>query len=147
MANSADIEQPNDEASLNSVEGTLDGRIDLCVGLAKTAIEHIQRWPHVSALAGLDRAIDTLRFFLADAHRLKDGGRPAAHIRLTAILNDVTAARDKWAQTMGVLVAADISDSKKLAEQQSAIAKQQRETNDERLKQAQSHAAERRKLL
>lgn len=147
MSNSDNIKQTDNEEALRSAESTLEAQINLCVGLAETAFKHIQNCPNVSALASVDRTIDLLKSFLADAQRLKDGERPAAHGRLTAILNDVTAARTTWAQTMGVLVAADRSDEKKLAEHQSAVGKQQKELNDERLKQGQSQAAEIRKLL
>lgn len=147
MSNSDNIKLIDDEEALRNAESTLDAQIDLCVGTAKTAFEHVQRWPNVSALAGVDRVIDLLQSFLANAQCLKDSGRPAAHVRLTAILNDVTVARATWAQTMGVLVTADRSDAKKLAEHQSAVSKQQKEWNDERLKQGQSQVAEIGKLL
>lgn len=147
MTNSDNIKPTDDEEALRSAESSLDVEINLCVSIAQTAFKHMQNWPNTSSLAGVDRAIDTLRFFLADAQRLKDGGLPAVHTRLTAILNDVTAARAKWAETLGVLAAADSSDAKKLADHRSAEDKQRKERNDERLKQGQSQADEIKKLL
>jgi hypothetical protein len=147
MSNSDNIKQTNDEETLQSAESTLDAQITLCVGTAETAFKHMQHWPNVTALAGLDRVIDLFQSFVADAQRLKDSGRPATYVRLTDILIDSRAARATCAKTLGALVAADHSDVTKLANHQSAVSKQQKELNDERLKQGQSQAAEIRKLL
>jgi hypothetical protein len=147
MSNSDSINVTVDEEALQSAESSLDAQITVCVRLAETALNHIQQWPTVSSLAGVDRTIDLLQFFLAQAERLKDGGRPAVHDRLTKILKDVTDARVTWAQTLGVLVAADRSDAKKITEHQSAVNKQLKEVIDERFKQGQTQAAENRKLL
>jgi Na+/phosphate symporter len=147
MSNSDNIKQTDNEDALRSAESALDAQITLCVGIAKTAFEHIQRRPNGSALASVDRAIDLLQSFVANAKRLSDGGRPAAHVRLTAILNDVTMARANWEKTMGVLAAADRSDAKQLTEHRSAIDTLRKVRNNESIKQGKSQAADIRKLL
>ncbi len=147
MSNSDDIKLADDEETLLSAESTLEAQITLCVGNAETAFKHMQHWPNVTALAGLDRVIDLFQSFITDAQRLKDSGRPATYVRLTKILMDARAARATWAKTLGVLVAADHNDVTKLANHQSAVSKQQKELNNESFKQGQSQAAEIRKLL
>ena len=144
---SDDIKQPLGEEVLRSAESSLDAQINLCIGTAKTAFEHVQRWPNIGALAAVDRAIDLLQSFLDEAECLKDCGRPAAYARLTAILNDVTAARATWAQTMGVHVAADRLDRDKLLKHKKDMIATQRKWIDERNAKAKAQAEEIRKLF
>lgn len=137
---SDDIEQPLDEEVLRSAESSLDARIDLCIGTAKTALEHVQRLPNISALAGVDRAIDLLQSFLGEAECLKDCGRPAAYARLTSVLNDVTAARATWAQTMGTLLAFDRFDRARLFKNEQDIVAIQKRWIEERNSKAKAQA-------
>lgn len=146
MSNSDNIKQTADEA-LRSDERTLAAQIDLCAGSAQTAFKYALDWPNPSTLAAVDRVINLVKSFLADAQRLKDGGRPDGHARLTAILDDLTKARATLAQTRGNPVAADQSDQAKLVAQQKEGIAQQKEWLEKRRTQWQSQADENKKLL
>lgn len=144
MANS---DMTNDNEALRKDESALDAQISLCAGAAGTAVKHALDWPNVSTLAGVDRHIGLLQFFCVDAQRLKDSGRPATHARLTAILSDITAARDTLARTMGILASADRSDAISLDKSRAELGKQQKKLIDSRIDQAQEQAKEIRKIL
>jgi hypothetical protein len=137
---------PEDQA-LQKAENALDAQIGLCARLTETAFKHIQQMPNATSLAGVTRALDLLQSFLPEAERLKDKNRPDIHLRLTNLLDDVKAARNTWASTLGILADFDLKDTKKLIGYQAASVAQQKKLNDELFKQEQNHATEVKKLL
>lgn len=147
MNSSDNDEKMYSEEAMRSEERSLGEQINLCIGLIDTAFRHVQHWPNATSLASADRAIDLLRSFLSSSERLKERGHATVHTRLMDVLKDVTSARAKWAQTIGVLVSADISDATKLAAHELSEIKRNKELNDERFKQGNLHASETRKLL
>lgn len=130
---------------LDSQERDLDAEISRAIGLAESAFNRGS--PDVNTHAEVDRVIGLLKFLGSHAQRLKNAGRPDVHARVTAVLADLTAARNTLAQTMRMLVAANSSDAANFAKEQDKWLKQQKELIEKRLAQGQTQANEVRKLL
>lgn len=130
-----------DDAALQRAENTLDAQIRLCTSSADAAVKQALRQPGATALARVDHTIGLLRTLQVEAKRLQERGRGAAHQRLKAIIDDLTAARATMAKTLGALVAADRTDTAGLADARTGSNQRGRELLDERLDQAQDQAS------
>lgn len=139
------------EKALDAQHHTLYERITFLVtGSVTVSFNHALQWPHPITLAAVDRSIDLLQSFLAEAQRLKETGRPAAHDRLTAVINDLIAGRTTLSKTAGILAKPDpllAKDRATWINEQKKWEAEQKKWMDERLKQGQNQAAEIRKLL
>lgn len=130
-----------------AAEKALEAQIDMGLRLTETAFKHVAQMGNATALAGVTRALDLLASFLPEAERLKDRNRPAAYARLTLLVDDVTAARNTWAQTLGILVAADQNDTKNQINHRNTSTATQKKLNEVLFKQAETHAQEGKKIL
>lgn len=131
----------------HAAEKALEAQIDMCLRLTETAFKHVAQMGNAAALAGVTRALDLLISFLPEAERLRDKNRPAAYARLTLLVDDVTAARNTWAQTLGILVAADQKDTKNQINYRNTSTVTQQKLNEVLFKQAETHAKEGKKIL
>lgn len=135
------FKQTDDEALLSAklnldvLQHALEERIQLSTGLAKNAFKQAQIWPNPNTLAAVDRAIKLLQSIRVDAQCLKGLGCPAAHARLSAIIDDFTAARGRLANTK-----THRSNAVSLATGQTKLVAGQRDFIDKRLYQACSQA-------
>lgn len=137
----------SENSALQNAEQALDAQIGMAARMAETAFRHVQVMPNATSLAAVTRTLDLLKSFLPEAESLRDQNRPATYTRLTMLLQDVTAARSTWAQTMGILIDADLKDTKKLMVHNAGSTALQKKLNEDLFKQGQDHAKENKKLL
>jgi hypothetical protein len=137
----------SEDQALQTAEDSLNAQINMGTNLAETAFRHIQHMPNASSLAAVTRALDLLKSFLPEAERLSDNHRHAPHMRLAMLLDDVTAARNTWAQTMGILASADLLDARRGISYQAGALARQKKLNEDLFKQKDKHAAEVKKIL
>ncbi len=136
-----------DDSALQKAESALAAQIDISTRLAETAFKHVQHMPNATSLAAVTRALDLLKSFLPEAERLSDNNRPAQHMRLAMVLDDVTAARNTWAQTMGILASADLLDANRVISYRAGALVRQKKLNEDLFKQKDTHAGEVKKIL
>lgn len=132
---------------LGRQEYKLNSEIDTCIALADPAFKQVFPYPTTRTIADVDRVIGLLNLLSSHTQRLKNSGRPNAHIRLVAVLDDLTLARATLSETIGMLGAADIKDAVKFRAEEKEWLDKQKEFIIDRLVQGESNSEELRKLL